>query len=112
MKKIIVSLAIVVLVVVVAFFVFKNKETEIIENPSVSQSTQEKLIVEKYIRDNVKTIVPEKPVLGGSWYITSVEINPSMKTGMMTYEDGHIQGNKNFSYTINNNEVLINLEKL
>ncbi|HAQ02920.1 TPA: hypothetical protein DEP30_02230 [Candidatus Nomurabacteria bacterium] len=69
----------------------------------------DKIIVEKYIRDNVKTIVPEKPVLGGSWYITSVNINPSTKTGKMTYEDGHIQGNKSFSYIRNNNEVKINL---
>ena len=73
------------------------------------EALNDKIIVEKYIRDNVKTIVPEKPVLGGSWYITSVDINPSLKTGTMTYEDGHIQGSKSFSYIINNNEVQINL---
>ena len=73
------------------------------------EALDDKIIVEKYIRDNVKTIVPEKPVLGGSWYITSVNINPSAKTGTMTYEDGHIQGNKSFSYVRNNNEIQINL---
>jgi len=73
------------------------------------EALNDKIIVEKYIRDNVKTIVPEKPVLGGSWYITSVNINPSLKTGMMIYEDGHIQGKKSFSYVRNNNEVKINL---
>lgn len=68
----------------------------------------EKIIVEKYIRDNIKTIAPEKPVLGGSWYVTQVYINPSTKTGMMTYEDGHIQGKASFNYVRNNEEVLIN----
>jgi hypothetical protein len=76
------------------------------------EALDDKIIVEKYIRDNIKTIVPEKPVLGGSWYVTLVNINPSMKTGTMTYEDGHIQGNKSFSYVRNNNEVKINLMKL
>jgi hypothetical protein len=73
------------------------------------ESLDDKIIVEKYIRENIKTIVPEKPVLGGSWYVTLINVNPSMKTGTMTYEDGHIQGNKSFSYVRNNNEVKINL---
>lgn len=73
------------------------------------EALDDKIIVEKYIRENIKTIVPENTVLGGSWYITSVNINPSTKTGTMTYEDGHIQGNKSFSYIRSNNEVKINL---
>lgn len=73
------------------------------------ESLDDKIIVEKYIRDNIKTIAPEKTVLGGSWYVTLVNVNPLMKTGTMTYEDGHIQGNKSFSYIRNNNEVKINL---
>lgn len=73
------------------------------------ESLDDKIIVEKYIRENIKNIVPEKPILGGSWYATLINVNPSMKTGTMTYEDGHIQGNKNFSYVRNNNEVKINL---
>lgn len=67
------------------------------------------IIVEKYIRDNIKTIITEKPVLGGTWYVISVNINPSTKTGVVTYEDGHIEGSKNFNYIRNNNEVEINL---
>lgn len=73
------------------------------------ETLDDKIIVEKYIRDNIKTIVPEKPVLGGSWYVTLIKINPLTKTGTMEYEDGHIQGNKSFSYVRNNNEVKINL---
>ncbi|MFA6324833.1 MAG: hypothetical protein WCX46_01240 [Candidatus Paceibacterota bacterium] len=73
------------------------------------ETLNDRIIVEKYIRDNIKMIVPEKPVLGGSWYITSININSFEKTGTMEYEDGHIMGNKNFSYIINGNEVKINL---
>lgn len=74
----------------------------------------EALIVEKYIRDNIKNIAPEKAELGGSWYITSVNVNPSAKTGTMTliYEDGRIRGSKSFSYIRNNNEVKIILKEL
>jgi hypothetical protein len=72
------------------------------------ESLDDKIIVEKYIRDNIKTITPEKPVLGGSWYVTLININPSMKTGTMTYEDGHIQGKANFNYVRNGKEVFIN----
>jgi len=111
MKKIFIYLALFFVVLIIIFvFLFKDEKTEINENLPVLESVQEKSIVEKYIRENVKTIVPEEPVLGGSWYVTLVEVNSSTKTGMMTYEDGHIQGNKNFSYTINGDEVKIILE--
>ena len=99
----------VVALLVIFVFLINNKKTEIIENTQVVDSLDDKIIVEKYIRDNVKTIVLEKPVLGGSWYIISVNINPSIKTGTMTYEDGHIQGKANFEYTRNGTQVTINL---
>jgi len=69
----------------------------------------DKIIVEKYIRENIKTIAPENAVLGGSWYVTSININSSQKTGVMTYEDGHIQGKASFNYTRDGNEIKINL---
>jgi hypothetical protein len=75
------------------------------------EALDDKIVVEKYIRDNIKTIAPEKPVLGGSWYVTLVNVNPSMKTGTMTYEDGHIQGKASFNYVRNNKEILINSVK-
>lgn len=75
------------------------------------ESLQDQNLVDKYVRDNINTIVPDKPVLGGSWYATVVNISPSTKSGTMilTYEDGHIQESKSFSYVINNNEVQVNL---
>jgi len=72
------------------------------------ETLDDKIIVEKYIRENIKTIAPEKSVLGGSWYVTLVNINPLTKTGTIEYEDGHIQGKASFSYVHNGEEVLIN----
>jgi len=67
----------------------------------------DRLLVEKYVRDNIQTLVPEKPVLGGSWYALNISVNPRTKTGTMAYEDGHIKGEKTFSYSINNGAVSI-----
>ncbi len=70
---------------------------------------QDQNLVEKYVRENINTIVKEKPVLGGSWYATVVNINPSTKSGTMllTYEDGHIQGKSEFNYTINGTQIIV-----
>ena len=70
---------------------------------------KEMFSVEKYVRDNIKTIVKEKPVLGGTWYATVVYVNPSTKTGTMKYEDGHIQKKTNFRYKIDKTMVIITL---
>ena len=69
-------------------------------------------IVEKYIRENIKTITPEKAVLGGSWYVTSIEINPSKKTGLVAYEDGHIAGKISFSYLRDGEKVTLSDTKV
>jgi hypothetical protein len=65
--------------------------------------------VEKYIRDNIKTIAIEKPVLGGSWYVTSVYVNPSTKTGTVRYEDGHIEKKSNFRYSMDGIKIRVTL---
>jgi hypothetical protein len=73
----------------------------------------DRIIVENYIRANIKNLVPEKPVLGGSWYAMNIHINPSEKTGVMGYEDGHITGKASFKYLRDGELVEINsVEKL
>ena len=73
------------------------------------ESLQDQILVDKYVRENINSIVVEKPVLGGSWYATVININPSTKSGTMilTYEDGHIQKKSEFSYTIKDGEVIV-----
>ena len=48
---------------------------------------------------NIKTIATNDPVLGGSWYVISIETVPSYNKGVIVYEDGHIQSKANFEYT-------------
>ena len=62
------------------------------------ESLEEKLSVEKYLRDNIENIATNKPVLGGTWYVVSTTIIPATKTGEVTYEDGHIQSKATFNY--------------
>lgn len=64
-------------------------------------------MVERYVRVHISEIAPEQAVLGGTWYVTSVLVNPSLKTGSVSYEDGHIMGNANFSYTRNGDQIVI-----
>jgi len=74
------------------------------------EALDDEIIVRKYINDNLRTLIPEEPVLGGSWYLVSMKLDFITKTGEMIYEDGHIQGDKKFSYLRNKNEVEINLK--
>lgn len=78
------------------------------------ENLREKLYIEKYIRDNIQTISPNKPVLGGIWYVVSVNIDSNLKTGEVLYEDGHIQNKANFKYTIDteNDKVIFNKFKI
>jgi hypothetical protein len=66
------------------------------------------VIVENYLRANIKDIVIEKPTLGGAFYATSIHIDPKTKTGTMIYEDGHVNGVINFSYSRIKEVVTIN----
>jgi len=83
-------------------YVYKDKENLFYIKP-MSQidciSLDEKLFVEKYLRDNIASIATNKAVLGGTWYVSSISVNPSAKTGEVAYEDGHIQSNAAFTYT-------------
>lgn len=83
-------------------YVYKNKDN-LYWIKSMDQidceSLDEKLFTEKYIRDNISTIATNKPVLGGTWYAITVNVNTSTKTGDISYEDGHIQSKASFTYT-------------
>lgn len=106
MKKII-PFIILIVVVFGAFYIIKIKKVEDVPVSQVPAQVDEQALVEKYIRENIKTLAPEEPVLGGSWYVIAVEIDKETKTGMMTYEDGHIQGVATFGYMIVEGGVVI-----
>jgi hypothetical protein len=70
-------------------------------------AVDESALVETYLREHIATLAPDEAVLGGTWYVIKLTIDVDKKTGIVTYEDGHIQGSAQFSYVINNDEVVI-----
>lgn len=90
----------------IIYFIQSKKADEVVPTP-VPQVVDEQVLVEQYVRANIKTLAPETPVLGGSWYITSVIVEPTTNTGAMVYEDGHIEGSATFTYTIVNTVVTL-----
>jgi hypothetical protein len=56
--------------------------------------------VEAYLWGNIKTLSPVAPVLGGSWYVVSMDLNLVQNTGTVVYEDGHIQEKRTFTYEV------------
>lgn len=95
-------------------YIYKDK-TKLTYIKSMSQIDceylDEKLFIEEYIKNNIKSIATNKPVLGGEWYLISINVNPGTKTGEVMYEDGHIQSKANFTYTYENNPQNIKITK-
>ena len=117
MKKKVLFIVILVIVgiVIITSDLFVSKE--IVEAPIISDEKEtvvdEIFMVESYIRENITTIAPEEPVLGGTFYIIEIIVNKSQHNGEFVYEDGHIQGRANFTYEIQNNVVVLqNIQKL
>jgi hypothetical protein len=95
-------------------FVYKDKSNitysgEI--NKIDCKSLDEMAFVEKYIQDNIKTIATNQPVLGGSWYTTSVVADIEKSTANVTYEDGHIQSKGLVEYTFDKEKGTITIIK-
>ncbi|MFA6520351.1 MAG: hypothetical protein WCT44_01955 [Candidatus Paceibacterota bacterium] len=70
----------------------------------------ERASVEGYLKDNITELSPKKAVLGGTWYVISTTIDLNKNTGVVNYEDGHIQEKSNFSYTTNDKQEVVSLK--
>lgn len=70
------------------------------------QFTEEKIRTQKYIEKNIKELSPIKPVLGGSWYTTSIKFIDTDKV-QITYEDGHVEKQFTADYKIKNEQIII-----
>jgi len=102
MKKII-PFIIVLAFIFTAFYIIKTRtldDVPTIPNVELPSGIEQVVLVENYIRENIKVLVPELPVLGGSWYVVEVNVNPHNKNGAVIYEDGHIQGAGIFKYSL------------
>src|SRR3989338_6884838 len=92
---------IILLAAIAGVFYFANKQAVApdVTPPVQSDSMAEKASVESYLRANIVQLSPVPAVLGGTWYVVSVEVNTDMNTGTVEYEDGHISEKRDFSYT-------------
>lgn len=93
-------------------YVYKDK-TKLFYIKSMDQvdcvALDEKLSVEQYVRENISNISTEKAVLGGTWYALLIVANPTLKTGEVIYEDGHIQHKATFNYDYNESTQKISI---
>lgn len=56
-------------------------------------------LVDQYIRNNIATLSPVEPVLGGEFYVVSIEFEGDDEATVV-YEDGHIQESFNAVYEL------------
>lgn len=90
-----------------------NNLNEITNTEKNELSEEEQQTVFNYLQNNISEISPEKEVLGGSFYITSIDFLNGQEA-IIEYEDGHIafKANVQFQYinqdniTINNFEII------
>jgi predicted PurR-regulated permease PerM len=90
-----------------------NNTNEITNTEKNELSEEEQQTVFNYLQNNISEISPEKEVLGGSFYITSIDFLNGQEA-IIEYEDGHIafKANVQFQYinqdniTINNFEII------
>lgn len=70
-------------------------EASDVGSPAEVPSTS--LTIEQYVTDNISTLSPETEVLGGTFYVTSIEA--ANGAGAVSYEDGHNAYTADFIYT-------------
>lgn len=110
MKKILLIVLALCVIGGIAFFV-RNKEAvaPVVSVPPPSSESILRGNVEGYLRANISKLSPVKAVLGGTWYVVDVAIDLSKKSGVVTYEDGHIEEKRNFTYTNDSKNEITNL---
>lgn len=57
---------------------------------SCTSYNEDRLKYNKYIYANIASLTEQKPVLGGSWFVTNVEWDLYDSNVVIDYEDGHI----------------------
>ncbi len=97
-------LLVVVLLVFGFIWLFSN-------NQKTAGPKNEQLIVEEYIRENIADLSPREAVLGGTFYVTSLNFIDENSV-IVDYEDGHIDLRAEASFSIINNQVIIDSFRL
>jgi hypothetical protein len=69
-------------------------------------STEEKELVENYIKDNISDLSSQEAVLGGTFYVTDIRFLSSNRA-IANYEDGHIALNALVDFSFNGGQLEI-----
>lgn len=67
---------------------------------------EEREQVEEILWKNINELSPVAPVLGGKFYVVSMDLDFVSNSGLVVYEDGHIQEKRNFNYEVVENKVV------
>lgn len=62
--------------------------------------------VEENLWKNINELSPVSPVLGGKFYVVSMDLDIAKNSGLVVYEDGHIQEKREFSYEFTSGKVV------
>lgn len=67
---------------------------------------EEREVVEEILWKKINELSPVAPVLGGKFYVVSMDLDLVTNSGLVIYEDGHIQEKRNFDYEVVENKVV------
>jgi hypothetical protein len=70
------------------------------------EDLSEREAVEEILWKNINTLSPVKAVLGGSFYVVSMDLDLVKNSGSVVYEDGHVQEKREFNYEVLENKVV------
>src|SRR3989344_2008190 len=109
MKRMIVTVVVPVIAVCAGAFVIFLLFS-LTANAPTTEPTGKVMSIESYVTQNISTLSPEKEVLGGTFYVTNIQVTPregASGTGVVQYEDGHIALVADFSYEVNDRGITI-----
>jgi hypothetical protein len=112
MKKNLTILVVFLIVLAVALGAYAYQKNNAQPTPDTVGSEQNDEVengrvmsVEEYVRLNISELSPEKEVLGGTYYVTNIELDSTSSpqahsgAGTVSYEDGHNAYTADFTYT-------------
>lgn len=70
------------------------------------EDLSEREAVEEILWKNINTLSPVKAVLGGTFYVVSMDLDLVKNSGSVVYEDGHIQEKREFNYEVVDSKVV------
>jgi hypothetical protein len=106
MTRFIAILLLAIALIVGGYFAYGKSATPEIDTTSdelpqpASDAPQGKLMsVEAYVSQNISALSPIKETMGGTFYVTEIEVEPEERKGHVRYEDGHNAYEADFTYT-------------